>query len=80
MSLRLMEVLGDEPILIDTSFPGRTRAILTEIEKLGLRPSDIAHILLTHHDGDYGIPLMTDQEVLPQNGLKVRTKSFFIFS
>ena len=46
-------VLGDEPILIDTSFPGRTRAILTEIEKLGLRPTDIAHILLTHQDGDH---------------------------
>lgn len=46
-------VLGDEPILIDTSFPGRTRAILTEIERLGLRPTDIAHILLTHQDGDH---------------------------
>src|SRR5256885_2239975 len=46
-------VLGDEPILIDTSFPGRATAILTELEKFGLRSTDIAHILLTHQDGDH---------------------------
>lgn len=46
-------VLGDEPMLIDTSFPGRATAILSEMEKLGLRPTDIAHILLTHYDVDH---------------------------
>ncbi|GHP00456.1 MBL fold metallo-hydrolase [Reticulibacter mediterranei] len=46
-------VLGDEPILIDTSFPGRAPAIVAELEKLGMKPTDIAHILLTHHDGDH---------------------------
>ncbi|QBD75525.1 MBL fold metallo-hydrolase [Ktedonosporobacter rubrisoli] len=42
-----------EPILIDTSFPGRAGAILAELEMIGLKPTDIAHILLTHHDGDH---------------------------
>ncbi len=46
-------VLGDEPILIDTGFPGRSAAILAELETLGLKPTDIAHIFLTHHDVDH---------------------------
>ena len=46
-------VLGEEPILIDTSLPGRATAILTELQTLGLKPTDLAHILLTHHDVDH---------------------------
>lgn len=46
-------VLGDEPILVDTGFPGRSTAILAELETLGLKPADIAHIFLTHHDVDH---------------------------
>lgn len=46
-------VLGDEPILVDTGFPGRSAAILAELESLGLKPADIAHIFLTHHDVDH---------------------------
>lgn len=46
-------LLGEEPILVDTCLPGRSTAILAELETLGLAPSDIAHILLTHHDVDH---------------------------
>jgi len=46
-------ILGNEPILIDTCLPGRSAAMLTELEALGLAPSDIAHIFLTHHDVDH---------------------------
>lgn len=46
-------LLGDEPILIDTCLPGRSEAILAELQALGCAPSDIAHILLTHHDVDH---------------------------
>lgn len=46
-------ILGEEPILIDTSLPGRSAAILAELETLGLKPTDLAHILLTHHDVDH---------------------------
>lgn len=46
-------VLGEKPILIDTSMPGRSATILAELETLGLKPTDLAHILLTHHDVDH---------------------------
>lgn len=46
-------VLADEPVLIDTSLPGRADAILKELKTLGFEPTDIAHILLTHYDVDH---------------------------
>jgi glyoxylase-like metal-dependent hydrolase (beta-lactamase superfamily II) len=46
-------LLGDEPILVDTCLPGRAAAIVEELATLGLAPSDLAHILLTHHDVDH---------------------------
>jgi glyoxylase-like metal-dependent hydrolase (beta-lactamase superfamily II) len=46
-------ILGNEPILVDTCLPGRSAAILAELETPGLAPSDIAHILLTYHDVDH---------------------------
>ncbi|MNR81148.1 putative metallo-hydrolase YflN [compost metagenome] len=46
-------VLGDEPMLIDTGLPGRGDRILAELASHGLRPGDLAHILLTHHDIDH---------------------------
>ena len=69
-------ILGTEPILIDTSLPGRAEAILKELETLGLKPTDLAHILLTHHDVDHmgnaktlqqasGAKLWAPQEDLP---------------
>ncbi|GHO50557.1 MBL fold metallo-hydrolase [Ktedonospora formicarum] len=69
-------IMGEEPILIDTSLPGRAAAILTELETLGLKPTDLAHIFLTHHDVDHmgnakalqqasGAKLWAPQEDLP---------------
>lgn len=46
-------ILGSEPILIDTCLPGRSGAMLAELEVLGLAPADLAHIFLTHHDVDH---------------------------
>ncbi len=46
-------VLGDEPTLIDTGLPGRGDRILAELASHGLKPGDLAHILLTHHDIDH---------------------------
>jgi glyoxylase-like metal-dependent hydrolase (beta-lactamase superfamily II) len=46
-------ILGEEPLLVDTCLPGRSAAILAELETLGLKPTDIAHICLTHHDVDH---------------------------
>ncbi len=46
-------VLGQEPVLIDTGFRGRADRILQELAAIGVRPRDIAHIALTHHDIDH---------------------------
>jgi len=46
-------ILGQEPVLIDTGMPGRAQAIVAELRQLGLNMTDIAHILLTHHDVDH---------------------------
>ncbi len=42
-----------ETILIDTGYPGKVKAILKEIESLNIKPKNINHILLTHHDVDH---------------------------
>lgn len=46
-------VMGQEPVLVDTSMPGRTDKIVEALARLGMKPSDIAHIVLTHQDGDH---------------------------
>ncbi|WDL95824.1 MBL fold metallo-hydrolase [Alicyclobacillus sp. ALC3] len=46
-------VLGEEPVLIDTGNPNHDKQIVAELAQLGLKPSNIAHILLTHSDVDH---------------------------
>lgn len=46
-------IIGEEPVLIDTGFPGKSKQIIEEITQLGIKCRDIAHILLTHHDIDH---------------------------
>ena len=46
-------VLGEEPVLIDTCLPGRAPTILSALSHLGLKPTDLAHIFLTHYDVDH---------------------------
>lgn len=69
-------ILGNEPVLIDTCLPGRSQVILAALERLGLKPTDLAHILLTHYDVDHignaralreasGAKLWAPQEDLP---------------
>ncbi len=46
-------ILGEETILIDTGRPGQGKGILKELESMNIKPQDIKHILLTHHDVDH---------------------------
>lgn len=46
-------IAGKETVLIDTCRPGKSTQIIEEITSLGIRPQDIGHILLTHHDIDH---------------------------
>jgi glyoxylase-like metal-dependent hydrolase (beta-lactamase superfamily II) len=40
-------------VLIDTGVPGSAKRILEAIDRLGRRPADIRHILVTHCHGDH---------------------------
>lgn len=46
-------ILGDEMTLIDTSLGFNGKGILSDIIALGIEPTAIQHILLTHHDLDH---------------------------
>ena len=46
-------VVGRETVLVDTGRRGLHLKILQEIRDLGFQPSEIKHILLTHHDLDH---------------------------
>jgi glyoxylase-like metal-dependent hydrolase (beta-lactamase superfamily II) len=46
-------ILKPQVILIDTGRPGQGKSILHELADLQVKPDDIRHILLTHHDGDH---------------------------
>ncbi|WP_058303123.1 MBL fold metallo-hydrolase [Gorillibacterium timonense] len=46
-------ILGDEPVLIDTGLPGRSKAIMREMDAIGVPVQQVKHILLTHHDIDH---------------------------
>ena len=46
-------VIGKEIVLVDTGRPGQGKGILKELESLNIKPQDIKHILLTHHDVDH---------------------------
>ena len=65
-----------ETILIDTGVPGKGEDILKEIKSLDIKPENIKHILLTHHDVDHignaallqketGATLWASQEDIP---------------
>ncbi|WAH37650.1 MBL fold metallo-hydrolase [Alicyclobacillus dauci] len=44
---------ANEPLLIDTGNPGRHLKIERELNELGVKLTDIAHLLLTHSDVDH---------------------------
>lgn len=44
---------GEETILVDTGRPGQGKGILKDLNVLGVKPEDIKHILITHHDVDH---------------------------
>jgi glyoxylase-like metal-dependent hydrolase (beta-lactamase superfamily II) len=46
-------VLGEETVLIDTGRPGQGKGILNDLESMNVKPQDIKHILVTHHDVDH---------------------------
>ena len=45
--------LGAEPLLVDTGMPGQAEGIARYVESLGLEPTALRHIVLTHHDLDH---------------------------
>jgi len=73
---------GEEPVLIDTCLPGKSKQIIKEMSDLGISPK---HIFLTHHDVDHignakalqeytGAKLWSSKEDLPFiNGEKNRS-------
>lgn len=46
-------ITGDENILVDTGRPGQGKGILKDLKAIGIKPEDIKHILITHHDVDH---------------------------
>jgi len=46
-------LLDNSVTLVDTGLRGRSASILNEVRRLGYKPSDIAHIILTHHHADH---------------------------
>jgi len=46
-------ILGEEIILVDTGRPGQGKGILKELKSMNIKPEDIKHILITHHDIDH---------------------------
>jgi glyoxylase-like metal-dependent hydrolase (beta-lactamase superfamily II) len=46
-------IMGEETILVDTGRPGQGKGILKDLNLLGVKPGDITHILITHHDVDH---------------------------
>lgn len=45
--------MGEENILVDTGRPGQGKGILNDLKAIGIKPDDIKHILITHHDVDH---------------------------
>lgn len=46
-------IKGETSFMIDTGMPKKAKAILNELEQLGIKKSDLKHILLTHNDVDH---------------------------
>jgi glyoxylase-like metal-dependent hydrolase (beta-lactamase superfamily II) len=46
-------ILDEEIILVDTGRPGQGKGILNELKSMNIKPDDIKHILITHHDIDH---------------------------
>jgi glyoxylase-like metal-dependent hydrolase (beta-lactamase superfamily II) len=46
-------ILGEEIILVDTGRPKNGEGILNDLKSMDIKPHDIKHILITHHDMDH---------------------------
>ena len=46
-------ILGEEIILVDTGRPGQGKGILNDLKSMNIKPHDVKHILITHHDVDH---------------------------
>lgn len=46
-------LLDDSITVVDAGLRGRSANILNEVRRLGYKPSDVAHIILTHHHADH---------------------------
>ena len=46
-------ITGEENILVDTGRHGQGKGILKDLKAIGIKPDDVQHILVTHHDVDH---------------------------
>ena len=46
-------LLDNDVTLVDAGLRGRSANILNEVRRLGYKPSDVAHIIITHHHADH---------------------------
>jgi len=46
-------LLDNSVTVVDTGLGGNSANILNEVRRLGYKPSDVAHIILTHHHADH---------------------------
>ncbi len=46
-------ITGEHPFLVDTGLPGQGRRVLNYLSQVGLNPSDLKAIVLTHYDVDH---------------------------
>ncbi len=46
-------LLDNSVTVVDTGLKGNSANILNEVRRLGYKPSDVAHIILTHHHADH---------------------------
>jgi glyoxylase-like metal-dependent hydrolase (beta-lactamase superfamily II) len=44
---------GDELTLVDAGFPGKEQLVFDAIAELGRKPSDLRHLVFTHHHPDH---------------------------
>ena len=56
-------IMGKEIVLVDTGRPGQGKGILKELDSMDIKPQEIKHILLTHHDVDHigNLALLEDE-------------------
>jgi len=57
-------IYGERAVIVDTGVPGYDAAILSAMEKYGVKPADVSMILITHgHHDHYGSAVALKQKI-----------------